>query len=373
MTGLGNYSRFVIESLADTFPENQYVLMAPKVCDNPRIRPVLDRPNISTVAPEGFFARHFRSHWRTYSISRLCDSLDVNLYHGLSNEIPVAGPNRKYASVVTVHDLIWRRFPSDYTAIDRKIYDRKYRRSAETADRIIAISERTRDDLVADWNIDPTKIDVIYQGCHESFRQPVSPDLIKEVIHKYGLPEKFIISVGTVQGRKNQLLAIKSLRHIGNDVKLVIVGNDKSDYANGLKKFIKDNGLENRVVWMSFVPFSELPALYAAATISSYTSFYEGFGIPLVESLGCGTPVIACTGSCLEEAGGPGAFYVAPDDVEGYVRSANAILNDSDLRRRLVAEGRQYIRRFDPSGFADKIMDTYLKAINRRRERAGKA
>ena len=201
---------------------------------------------------------------------------------------------------MTIHDLIYRRVPQDYKPVDRAMYDFKYSRSARNATRVIAISEKTRDDLVEDYQIDPAKIDVIYQGCDPRFGLPVEYDEKQRVRAAYALPERYFISVGTVQSRKNQLLAVKALERL--DLPLVIVGNRKSDYAGEVARYISSHGLSDRVMWLDKVPFADLPALYAMAEFSSYTSRYEGFGIPVIESLSAETPVIAATGSWLEEA-----------------------------------------------------------------------
>ena len=141
------------------------------------------------------------------------------------------------------------------------------------------------------------------------------------VREKYRLPERYIISVGTVQPRKNQLLTVRALGKLPERVKLVIVGSMKGAYADKVRREIERLGLSDRVIHLSNVPFADLPALYACAEVSLYTSRYEGFGLPIVESLTVGTPVVACTGSCLEEAGGEGAVYVHPDDAVAYAEA----------------------------------------------------
>lgn len=360
-TGLGNYSRYVIDTLSIGFPRNTYRLYSPVIRDNDRLAPLLARGNVELVGPASSFGRRFGSIWRSTGITRQLASDDVSIYHGLSNELPLNIAKAEFPSVVTIHDLIYRRVPGDYKSFDRAMYDYKYSRSAQNATRIIAISQKTRDDLVEDYQIDPAKIDIIYQGCDPRFGLPISFEEKQRVRGKYKLPQRYFISVGTVQGRKNQMLAVKALERL--DLPLVIVGNRKSGYAAEIAAYVSAHGLSDRVMWIDNAAFSDLPTLYALAEFSSYTSRYEGFGIPVIESLTVGTPVIAATGSCLEEAGGPGAVYVDPDDVDAFADYALRLASETNYRDKLADKGRRYVKRFSADEFARLTMATYRKAI----------
>ncbi len=365
MTGLGNYSRFVIDSMTGAYPADHYLLYTPRLAPNPRLEPLLARPCVELRLPATAFGRKFGSLWRSGLglVGQLRDDR-VTLYHGLSNELPLNIRQSGIPSVVTIHDLIYRRVPRDYAAIDRYLYDRKYGASARNATRVIAISECTRRDLITDYGIPEEKIDVIYQGCDDIFLAPVDPATIQAVKTKYSLPERFIAAVGTVQSRKNQLLAAKALAELPPDVKLVIVGRPLRGYDVTIKKHLAEKGISDRVIWIQGATMAELAAIYTLATLSSYPSRYEGFGIPIIESINCGTPVIAATGSCLEEAGGPGALYVDPDRVDQFIDCARQLLDDSDLRRDMVSRGRAHVARFNNADFARLTRLTYLKALS---------
>lgn len=360
MTGLGNYSRLVAGTMAGMYPANTYVLYTPRERENPRLEQLLMRENVEVKVPGGLWSR-LAAAWRSAVICGDLATDNIDLYHGLSNEIPLAP--MPCASVVTIHDLIWRRIPGDYSAIDRRLYDLKYGHAARKADRIIAISERTKADIVADWKVDPARIDVIYQGIDPAFGRPVTYDERKRVRDTYGLHGRYILTVGTVQSRKNQLLAVRAMDGLPQDVTLVIAGRPDRRYGPEVRAEIERLRLSDRVRWLESVPFADLPSLYAAAELSSYTSRYEGFGLPVVESLTVGTPVVACTGSCLEEAGGPGGVYVDPDDVRGYIEAARNILYKAYVRDRMAEAGRRYVRRFNPKDFASALMATYNKTI----------
>lgn len=363
-TGLGNYSRLVVDSLAKFFPLNEYILYAPHDRENPRLKPILRRDNVSLRLPDTLTWKCVPSLWRLSGLTRQARRDGIELFHGLSGELPLNILKGGMPSVVTVHDLIFNRYPEYYSAIDRKIYDYKFRKACENSTRIIAISECTKRDIMQMYGTPEDKIDVVYQGCHESFAACQEPAVCRHVRLAYNLPERYIVTVGTVESRKNQLLAVKALELLPKDVALYIVGGP-TPYADEIKRYIDSRGLGERVRWLQGIPFDHLPPLYAMASVSSYTSRFEGFGIPIIESINAGTPVIACTGSVLEEAGGPGAVYVDPDDAEAYAEAAKRIMDDEDYRRRLVSSGQEYVQRFTHENMANRIMDVYHKAMNR--------
>ncbi|MCC8070688.1 MAG: glycosyltransferase family 4 protein [Bacteroidales bacterium] len=364
-TGLGNYSRYVIATMALLYPKNQYLLYSPSAARESlksRVEGFTGLPNVTTVLPRGGW-RRAGSLWRSMEIPIQAAGDGVDVYHGLSNELPLNLKQTGIPSVVTIHDVIWRRIPQDYAWIDRHLYDFKYGRSARSASRIIAISQKTKEDVVNDFGVDPERIDVIYQSCDPAFSQHIDPTRREEIKAKYKLPERFILSVGTIQSRKNQLLAVKGLRGLPADVRLAIVGRRTRPYADEIDRYIASNHLTDRVMWLTDVPFADLPYLYALARCSSYTSRYEGFGLPVVESLSVGTPVIAATGSCLEEAGGKAAVYVGPDDVDAYIHEASRLVDDAYYHDRLAKEAPRQARRFDTKRMAEQTMATYQKAI----------
>lgn len=363
-TGLGNYSRLVADVLSRLYPDNEYRLYVPKIKENPRLSTLLERDNVKLFTPDTAFGKNFSSIWRVSSLSGQLNRDKADLFHGLSNELPLTIAKTKIPAVVTIHDLIFRRIPENYKFVDRKIYDYKFRKAAENADRIIAITECTKRDIVEMYGISEEKIDVVYQGCDQSFSLPVSDEKLNEVAALYNLPERYIISVGTVEYRKNQLLAIKSLTCIDDDVHLFIVGR-RTEYAHELDRYIEDKGLQNRVHFLQNIPFDHLPALYAMAQFSSYTSRFEGFGIPVIESISAGTPVIAAKGSSLEEAGGPGALYVDAEDLTSFVDAARLLLSSESHRREIILHGKSYITKFSPDNFAAGIVNTYKKVLNK--------
>lgn len=358
-TGLGNYSREVINALSTSFPGETYFLYTTGTPLNNRTKTLLGKGNVHTRKPSLPF---LESLWRSRLVvpQLIRDKLDV--FHGLSHEIPVGIHKTGIRSVVTIHDLIFLRYPQYYKSVDRKIYDTKYRYACRHADKIIAISEQTKKDIHSFLDVDFRKIEVVYQGCDPVFTIRKAPGTLAGIKEKYRLPDRFLLSVGTVERRKNVLLAVKTLPALPDMIKLVILGRHTS-YAGEVKKYLQEHTLEDRVIFLDNIPFEDLPAIYQMAEIFVYPSRFEGFGIPVLEALQSGIPVIAATGSCLEEAGGQGSFYVDPDDENAMADCINAILHDEALRSKMIEEGYRHAQSFSSEIMAAKLMGLYKGLI----------
>ena len=224
--------------------------------------------------------------------------------------------------------------------------------------RIVAISQCTKRDIIHYFGIDADKIHVIYQGCDEVFTHPATEQLKQEARKKYHLPAKYILCVGSIEERKNALLAVKSMPGIPEDIHLVLVGK-RTNYTNQIDAFIKSHRLEKRVHLLHDVTFQYLPAIYQQAEIFVYPSRFEGFGIPIIEALHSAIPIIAATGSCLEEAGGPDSLYVHPDDKEGMTKAICSLLNHPEKRQHMIEQGLKYVTRFSEQRQAEELMNLY--------------
>jgi len=358
-TGLGNYSRYVIDILYRFAPENEYALYAPRRRSSRVFNELLRRcPRLRTIYPEGIWG-YFKSLWRTWGITSRLDKEAIDLFHGLSNELPLNIRKARHTrSVVTIHDLIFLRYPEYYHWIDRKIYAYKFRKACEYADLVIAISECTKRDIISYFHIPEEKIKVVYQGCDVSFTIQATDEKKREVREKYSLPEHYILNVGSIEERKNVLLAVKALLLLPEEMHLVVLGR-RTTYTDRIDAFIHAHHLEERVKILNGVPFADLPAIYQQAEVFVYPSRFEGFGIPVIEAIYSGIPVVAATGSCLEEAGGPASIYVHPDDVEGMADALKQASGNQTVRARMIQEGKNYVHRFSEEEQARQLMRIY--------------
>jgi glycosyltransferase involved in cell wall biosynthesis len=282
----------------------------------------------------------------------------VQVFHGLSGELPMGIRKRGIKTVVTIHDLIFMRHPEYYNSLDVKVYTRKFHHALREANRIVAISECTKRDICELGGVDASRVDVIYQSCAQRFSDFPENRGMWQVRQKYGLPDRYILNVGSIEQRKNVLLAVKALHRLPEDVALVIVGRH-TPYANQVSQYVKEHGLFGRVVMLHGVPDDDLPALYRMADAFVYRSRYEGFGIPIIEAIRLGLPVVACTGSCLEEAGGPDSLYVGPDDDEAMAHAISQMLYGAEGRERRIERSRDYVQRFENTGAAQRFAELY--------------
>lgn len=364
-TGLGNYSRFVIDALSQTYPQNNLYLYSPRVVDHVENRLILTRKNIQVIAPSGVFAMPLVSAlWRTWAVSKNSSVKHLNIFHGLSQELPVGLPQH-IKKVVTVHDLIFLRYPRFYNPVDVAIYKRKVQLACETADKIIAISQQTADDIRQFLKIDDaSKIEVVYQGCHPIFKKEIAQAKYDEVRKKYNLPHEFVLSVGTVEERKNLLLVIKAfgLLSRAERLPLVVVGRHTAYYGEVVKE-IERAGLTDIVTFLTNVDFHDLPAIYRLAKLFVYPSHFEGFGIPLVEAITSAIPVITSTGSCFQEAAGEGAVYINPNDAEALARAIQELVQNELRRKDLIAAGHKHIQQFEPTVIAQRLNDVYRAVV----------
>ena len=355
-TGLGSYGRTLVNDLA-AVPALDLTLYAP---DEGRIelrRQVQERDNLHYHFANCRTALG-RALWRSRGIISQMRRDGIQVYHGLSGELPVGIGRTGIKSVVTIHDLIFLRHPEYYKKVDVRIYTRKFRQALKEADRIVAISECTRRDICELGDVDKSRVSLIYQSCSPRFSADVDVRLLWQVRDKYELPDRYVLSVGSIEERKNVLQAVRALHYLPDDVSLVIVGR-QTDYTARVYQYILDHRLVNRVLLLHGVTDTELPAFYRMADAFVYPSRYEGFGIPIIEAISAHLPVVACTGSCLEEAGGPDSLYVKPDDDQAMANAISRVLFGAPGRQQRIERSLQYISRFRNTDAAQHFVDLY--------------
>ena len=354
-TGLGSYGRTLVNDLAQ-YPLRLNLYAPDKGRDDLRTQ-IVERDNIAFVYPT---SRHFKSYWRSRGIVADLKRDGIQLFHGLSGELPFGIRKSGIKSVVTIHDLIFLRHPEFYNPIDVQIYKWKFRQTIKEADYIIAISECTKRDILEYGGnlVSEDKITLIYQSCSPRFNtsQNYKTSNLNSELGCY------VLSVGSIEPRKNTMLALKALHHLPDDISLVLVGRHTA-YTDKLIQYARANGLEHRLHILHGVPDADLPALYAGAECFVYPSVYEGFGIPIIEAISCGLPVVACTGSCLEEAGGPDSLYVAPNDAIGMANAIRRSLKGADDREERIQRSMDYIRRFSGTDVAGQVVDVYKRVL----------
>jgi len=351
-SGLGNYSRDLVRILSEYEPDNEYLLLNKNKSE--RGKEILERPNVHFIeTSKGNFSRQLK-------MGKDAQKQGADIFHGLSGELPLKWDSKPVKKVVTIHDLIFVRYPQYYSFFDRRIHFWKFKKAADMADKIIAISEQTKRDIIRYLKVPETKIEVIYQGCHHAFKEQQSPELMQAVKEKYNLPERFILNVGTIEERKNLLNVVKAIK--GTEIPLVVVGR-KTKYYRKIENFLKKNKMEKQVLFLEGVSMDELACLYKLADIFVYPSFFEGFGIPVIEALFSKTVVVTSNTSCLPEAGGKDSVYINPDNDLDIRAKLKFLWENKSERKRREEKGFEFVQKFNDEPIAKQLMNFYQKII----------
>jgi len=357
-TGLGNYARSTVLGLAEHFPEHRYTLYTARLAGAFCTLPAAAVIQVQEACPLG---RAFPALWRSLGIPRAARRGKLDIYHGLSHELPLTNFAPTTRTVVSMHDLLFLTHPHLYPWVDRKLYALKYKKSCQRADLIVAISEKTADDVHELFGIARQRIRVVYQSCAPAFSVPICEEEAGRLRRVHALPEKYVLFVGSLIPRKGAqtLLAAMAELSAADRPGLVIVGKGPLEAA--LRDQASMLGLGPQVRFLGQVPAADLPGLYQLARVFAYPSVGEGFGIPILEALNSRVPVITSTGSCFAEPGGDAALYTTPGDVPELARALATVLGDQDLRRDMVARGALHAQNFHLSRTSASLMRVYAE------------
>ena len=354
-SGLGTYSRETIYALKDFFPNNKYFLFTTKVnnslfnekyCEN-----VIIPQNTSKIN---------KSFWRSFSIYNDINENNIDVFHGLSNEIPITIKKTKAFNIVTIHDLIFLKHPELYNTIDTKIYNYKSKKACNIADKIIAISEETKKDLIYYYQVPENKIEIVYQSYNEVFDIKANEIEINNIKKRYNLPENFILNVGTIEKRKNILSAIKAIHEHNIDTNLVIIGR-KTDYYNEIDNYVKEKKLQNKIFVLNNVPNCDLPLIYQASKIFIYPSHYEGFGLPIIEAFASEKPVITGNSGAMKEVAGDAAILIDTNNIHNIADAIISLINDKKLSDNYISLSKNRAAFFSRKNMAEKLFNIYAQ------------
>jgi glycosyltransferase involved in cell wall biosynthesis len=359
-SGLGNYSRTLLKNLLRHQSGFHYHLLTPEIRTHDQLA-FLDTyaSAVSTSVLPGI-----KNLNRLYPSPSWIKQKHAQIYHGLSNELPFNVNKLGTRNVVTIHDVIFLRYPELYKPIDRTIYRFKTKKACSDADVIIAVSEQTKSDLIYFLQVPPEKIQVIYQSCDELYTTTANAQLIEGVRNNYNLPKQYLLYVGTIEPRKNLMTIIQALKLLKGKMTLPLVVIGKStDYKQKVVRYLKNFSLESKVLFLENVPLAHMPAIFQQAECFIYPSTFEGFGIPIIEALYSKVPVITSTGSCFAEAGGPQSIYTRAGDVLQLAEAIESVTSDGTLRKSMSELGWQYVQRFNGSVTSSQLSTLYHSLI----------
>ncbi len=341
-SGFGFYVKNLVEALAKVDPKNEYVLIYPQT-----------EKDFST--PQRFF-------WDQLTFPRKAKRAKVDLLHQPCFSAPLFYPGKV---VVTCHDLISIFFPENLPLASRLFYSKWEPFSYRKASLIIAISEHTKRDIMALLKIPESKIRVIHLAASKDFKPIKSPQKLKLVQKKYHTGLDYLLDVGTIEPRKNLPFLVRAYAlavRDGLDAKLVITGK-KGWYYQDLFKLVKDLELQERVIFTGYVEEKDLPALYSGARAFVFPSLYEGFGLPPLEGMACGVPVVSSNTSSMPEVIGNAGILISPKDERLWAENMLKITKDRSLARTLSELGLRQAKKFSWEETARKTIEVYKEVI----------
>jgi len=353
--GIGRYVRELFKHVGKIDQRNFYLLLVPR---DATLHPI--PPNFRYLRLP-LSERLVYIFWQRLRIPIPAEAFTgrLALFHSPDFVLP---PLALTPSILTIHDLSFLRLPECFTPNLLNYLSKAVPRSIKRANLILADSGNTRKDLLELMGLPPEKVEVLYAGVGENFK----PSDGEKARTRYGLPRRFILSLGTLEPRKNfvrlvrAFATVKSNLKLGNDLKLVIAGRMGWLY-NGVFRAVEECGLEGDVIFPGYVEEEDLPSLYSAAELFVYPSLYEGFGLPPLEAMACGVPVVASEAPPLPEILGDAALFFSPYDEEGMASAIERALLDDGLRRKLREKGFARSSLFSWDKSARKLLEIYQR------------
>jgi glycosyltransferase involved in cell wall biosynthesis len=353
--GIARYARGLISAIAKIQKNDDLALFYNRFCETGKPwKPPYGNPRIKQV----FVPRRLlQGAWEKIkwpSAEFFCGSID--LFHGLHFVLP---PVRNARRVLTVHDLTYLKYPDYFLNRDLNEcgYQRELPMSLALSDAVIAVSQKTREDLIEILKIPQEKIRVIHEGVDAHFFNPVKEEEKSAIRTLYDLPTPYIVFlVGTPEPRKNLLKTVAAARLAAPHLTLVLIGPQKP-----LKSLLNDDF--RNIKFTGIVKEEHLPALLSGAQISLYPSLYEGFGLPVLESMACGIPVITSSRGALPEIAGDAALFVDPEDMDSIVDAISELINDDVMQNRLKIDGRKRAAEFTWQKAAEETLSLYREIL----------
>ncbi len=352
-TGLGNYSRTLIDGLMRKYPQHKYALYHPNN---------INQKNDVTTMPTSLLNKLMPALWRGWNIKNPINNAKTDIYHGLSNELPLSSKYLKCKKIVTIHDVLFDYFDADYRTLDKNIYKQKTNLAIKNADMIVAISENTKQDLIQQYNAKEEKIKVIYQctlPIYYTGQLEPPTELTKQFI-----PQKYLLYVGSITHRKNLMLLCKAWLNLPTELQLtVVIVGDGGAYKAEVKRFLVKNNILNKFIFINEttknITISELKNLYQNTAILVYPSKKEGYGLPVLEAMALGTPIITSKNTSMEEICKDAALYIENNDETQLTKHIQVILTETKCKEKMKLVADERIKLFLPCDYLTNNMNLY--------------
>lgn len=360
--GIGRLTRGLVEHLPWAEPEHRIWLWS-NGRPRPDLRHVHGNPIWYSPLRERDMVRLWHRAGSPWPRVEWCTPVKPHIFHATDFVLPPSGAP---CQILTVHDLSFRRFPDTLPASLTRYLHQVVPRSVRRANHLIADSHSTARDLQEFWSVSEHRISVVPGAVDNSLFRPVKErSVLASVRRKYGIGGRpFILGVSTLQPRKNFARLIKAFRALADNHSelILVIGGGHGWRSQGIFDTVAETGLENKVLFPGFVADCDLPALYSSSECVAYPSLYEGFGLPVLEAMACGAPVLTGLNSSLAEAGGSGALYVDEHDEHAIAAGLKRLLEDSALRQELRRNGFRHAACFTFEQSARKLWQAYRRA-----------
>jgi glycosyltransferase involved in cell wall biosynthesis len=373
-SGVGHYTQRLVGGLAAIDQENRYTCLV--ASDGPGL--AVTQRNFARWPTRVSFENHLVGDlWLLGYLPVRLRLWATDVYHGPAVFLPLV--KLGYRTVVTIHDLVSFLFPE---TVPRKysLYMRVMTRwAARSADRIIAVSRATKDDLTRALGVPDEKVVVIHEAVAPEFAAPVEPAVVEAVIRRYGIRPPYCLFVGNLEPRKNlgrlveAFAGLRARRPAREPIPQLVLAGTRAWLHGGIFEAVAAHDLAADILFTGYVTPADLPALYAGATCFVFPSLYEGFGLPVLEAMAAGTPVVASRAGAIPEVGGDAALLVDPRRPAEIAEAIETVLGDGQLRATLVARGRERARLFTWEAVARQTLAVYESVYARGRAAAPRA
>jgi len=364
-TGDEAYFFGLVKGLMEIDRENEYHLYTdrdPK--GDSKLAREIERLNLKNNFKIDFVKKTNRFLWNLWYLPMYLRKNPVDIYH-TQYIVPFWFP-KNIKLVTTIHDISFNYFPEYIKKSDLFFLKTFIPRSIRKADRIIAVSEYSQEDIIKFYQSSAEKVGYTYNSVDfERFNQSLNEDQKEKVRKKYELPEKFLLYIGTLQPRKNipslaDTLDVLMKKYSQTDLNLVIAGNrNANNFDRKIDRAIEKNNLKEKIFFPGWVDEEDKPILYKLAACFVFSSLYEGFGIPIVEAMASGTPVVCSNRTSLPEIGEGAVLLVDPENKEEFAKNINKILTDENFRNDLIKKGIEQAKKFSWQRMAEKTLKIY--------------
>ncbi|MBI5284279.1 MAG: glycosyltransferase family 4 protein [Chloroflexi bacterium] len=354
--GAGIYAMELVRAMAEHDRRDGYALFV----RGDSLDAALDGRRNWRVEHVGASSRPARLAWEQLQLPRALASLGIDVLHSTHHTLPLAGV--RCGRVVTIHDVTFFRIPERYPAARRLYMQVLTRLSAKVADAIIVPSNAVRDDVVRTLRVPAAKVTTVYEAAGPQFA-PVERDVALAVARRHGIDAPYVLSVGSLEPGKNRTRLIRAMRRLrdeGLDYRLVVVGQKAWKYESDLD-LVGQLGMSDRVIFPGYVRQDDLPALYGGATAFAFPSLYEGFGLPVIEAMAGGVPVVTSNISATAEVAGDAALLVDPLSVDAIAGGLRHLLTDGELRADFARRGLDRAAEFSWRRAADETHAVYVR------------